>query len=63
MFTELCMNKSNHNQISYSHCHTCDTCFYIGESGFVRVISLALANTNIQYKQINYDADNIDNTK
>ena len=30
---------------------------------FVRVISLALANTNIQYKQINYDADNIDNNK
>ena len=28
---------------------------------FVRVTSLALANTNIQYKQINYDADNIDN--
>ena len=28
---------------------------------FVRVISLALANTNIKYKQINYDADNIDN--
>ena len=25
--------------------------------------SLALANTNIQYKQINYDADNIDNNK
>ena len=30
---------------------------------FVRVISLALENTNIQYKQINYDADNIDNNK
>ena len=30
---------------------------------FVRVTSLALANTNIQYKQINYDADNIDNNK
>ena len=30
---------------------------------FVRVISLALANTNIQYKQINYDADNIDKKK
>ena len=28
-----------------------------------RVTSLALANTNIQYKQINYDADNIDNNK
>ena len=30
---------------------------------FVRVISLALANTNIQNKQIYYDADNIDNNK
>ena len=30
---------------------------------FVRVTSLALANNNIQYKQINYDADNIDNNK
>ena len=32
---------------------------------FVRVTStsLALSNTNIQYKQINYDADNIDNNK
>ena len=30
---------------------------------FVRVTSLALANTNIQYKQIDYDADNIDNNK
>ena len=29
---------------------------------FVRVISLALANTKIQYKQINYDAENIDNS-
>ena len=27
------------------------------------IISLALANTNKQYKQINYDADNIDNNK
>ena len=26
-------------------------------------ISLAWANTNIQYKQINYDADNIDKNK
>ena len=30
---------------------------------FGRVISLAVANTNIQYKQINYDADNIDKNK
>ena len=30
---------------------------------FVRVISLALANANMQYKQINYDADNIDKYK
>ena len=28
-----------------------------------RVISLALENTNIQYKQINHDADNIDNNQ
>ena len=29
----------------------------------VRAISLDLANTNIQYMQISYDADNIDNNK
>ena len=29
----------------------------------VGYISLALANTNIQYKQIDYDADNIDNNR
>ena len=28
-----------------------------------KIIYLALANTNIQYKQINYDADNIDKNK
>ena len=33
------------------------------EPPVVRVTSLALANTNIQHKQINYDADNIDNNK
>ena len=38
------------------------TGFYMNHQ-FVRVTSLALANTNIQYKQINYDADNIDNNK
>ena len=38
------------------------TGFYMNHQ-FVRVISLALANTNIQYKQINYDAENIDNNK
>ena len=36
--------------------------FYMNHQ-FVRVASLTLANTNIQYKQINYDADNIDNNK
>ena len=36
--------------------------FYMNHQ-FVRVISLALANTNIQYKQINYDTDTIDNNK
>ena len=36
--------------------------FYMNHQ-FVRVTSLDLANTNIQYKQINYDADNIDNNK
>ena len=32
---------------------------------YKKCISLALANTNIQYKQINYDTDtdNIDNNK
>ena len=40
------------------------TGFYMNQNHkFVRVTSLALANTNIQYKQINYDADNIDNNK
>ena len=38
------------------------TGFYMNHQ-FVWVTSLALANTNIQYKQINYDADNIDNNK
>ena len=38
------------------------TGFYMNHQ-FVRVISLALANTNIQYKQINYDAGNIDKNK
>ena len=38
------------------------TGFYVNQQ-FVRVTSLALANTNIQYKQINYDADNINNNK
>ena len=38
------------------------TGFYMNHK-FVRVTSLALANTNIQYKQINYDAVNIDNNK
>ena len=38
------------------------TGFYMNHQ-CVRVISLVLANTNIQYKQINYDADNIDNNK
>ena len=38
------------------------TGFYMNHQ-LVRVISLALANSNIQYKQINYDADNIDNNK
>ena len=36
--------------------------FYMNHQ-FVRVISLALADTNIQYKQIDYDADNIANDK
>ena len=39
----------------------CDN-IYIVESGMYD-FSLALANTNIQYKQINYDADNINNNK
>ena len=38
------------------------TGFYMNHQ-FVRVTSLALANTNIQYKQKNYDADNIDTNK
>ena len=38
------------------------TGFYMNHQ-FVRVISRALANTNIQYKQINYDADNIDKNR
>ena len=38
------------------------TGFYMNHQ-FVQVTSLALANTNIQYKQINYVADNIDNNK
>ena len=37
---------------------------YIWESSLFELFSLiALDNTNIQYKQINYDADNIDNNK
>ena len=35
---------------------------YMNEQ-LARVISLDLAKTNIQYKQISYDADNIDNNK
>ena len=38
------------------------TGFYMNHQ-FVRVTSLALANTNKQYKYINYDADNIDINK
>ena len=63
MFTETLYEQIKPKSISYSHCHTCDTCFYIGESGLYELFSLALANTYIQYKQINYDADNIDNNK
>ena len=59
MFTELFMNKSTHNQFRTRTVIRVTRVFYIGESGFARVISLALANTNIQYKQINYDADKI----
>ena len=36
--------------------------FYMNQQ-LVWVISLDLANTNIQYKQISYDADNTDNNK
>ena len=36
--------------------------FYMNKQ-LLRVISLDLANTNIQYKQISHDADNIDNNK
>ena len=36
--------------------------FYMNHQS-VRVISLALADTNIQYKQINYDTDKINDNK
>ena len=36
--------------------------FYMNHQS-VRVISLALATSNIRYKQINYDADKINNNK
>ena len=49
--------------LALSHSVSRDSDLYIGDQWFVRVISLALGNTNIQYKQINYDADNIDNNK
>ena len=65
MFTELCMNKSNQNQF-----RTRIVTRVTRVSILVKVVctsyqvtSLALANTNIQYKQINYDADNIDNNE
>ena len=62
MFTELCMNKSNHNQF-----RTRIVTRVTRVSILVKVVCtsyfLALANTNIQYKQIDYDADNIDNNK
>ena len=62
MFTELCMNKSNHNQFR-TRIVTRVTRVSILVKVVLRVTSLALANTNIQYKQINYNADNIDNNK
>ena len=54
------MNKSNHNQFC-----TRIVTRVTRVSILVKVISLALANTNIQYKQIDYDADklNIDKKK
>ena len=59
MFTEICMNKSNHNQF-HTRIVRC-----VITSILVKVVctsfSLDLANTNIQYKQINYETCNIDN--
>ena len=44
----------------YLHCHTGDN-IYIGKSSLYDLIPLiTLSNANIQYKQIKYDADNID---
>ena len=63
MLTELCMNKSNQNQFRTRIVTRVTRVSILVKVRFVRVISLALANTNIQYKQINYDADNIDNNK
>ena len=49
--------------LSFSHCHTCDN-IYIGQSSLYDSFPLIdLANTKIQYKQTNYDTDNIDNNK
>ena len=36
---------------------------FIADLASYKIISLALANTKIQYKQINHDADNMDNNK
>ena len=57
------MNKSNQNQFRTRIVTRVTRVSILVKVRFVRVISLALANTNIQYKQINYDADNIDNNK
>ena len=56
------MNKSKHNQFR-TRIVTRVTRVSILVKVVLRVISLALANTNIQYKQINYDTDNIDNNE
>ena len=55
------MNK--HNQFHTCICHTCDN-IYICKSILYELFPwIALANTDIQYKEINYDANNIDNNK
>ena len=58
------LNEQTKSQsISYLHCHTCDN-IYSGKSSLYDLFPfIDLANAKIQYKQTNYDADNIVNNK
>ena len=51
------------NEQTISYLHWCDN-ICIGQSSLYDLFPLIdLANTKMQYKQTNYDADNIDNNE